>query len=193
MKNGLVAVLLVAAMLIGAGVGYFAGSQMTMARTSTITTTIFMTTQNFATPTAPYFYVNGIAVSGTLCYSVSTVSNTWNMTANYPWKIQNGTAYPPPVRVEYTFAPFPLNGSIPAWLQLSMQPPYVTLAGGQNSTSNLELTLDSTVQNGQTTNFAVHAYYNDPISGSSVMSVIELGVVVNGSSTSLYDCSHPIA
>jgi hypothetical protein len=43
-KNGAIATLLVVAILAGAGAGYFAGSQLTMARTST-ETTWFVTTE----------------------------------------------------------------------------------------------------------------------------------------------------
>jgi hypothetical protein len=177
-RGAVVAVSVVILVIVAAAVGYTVG--IANQQTRTVTTTIFTTTQSFVTPSAAYFYVNGKSVIGTMCYGVPTGSSTWNVTANYPWKIQNATAYPPPVGVEYAFAPFPLNSSIPTWLHLSMQPPYVALAAGQNSTAILELTLDSTVHDTQTANFAVHAYYTDPVSGSSVVDVIVLELVVNG-------------
>jgi len=43
MKNGVVAALLLVAVIAGAGVGYFAGNQLTMARTSTETTSLTTT------------------------------------------------------------------------------------------------------------------------------------------------------
>jgi len=199
MRSVIVTVLVVALLIAGALAGYSVGvvnqhtSTVTTTILSTLTTTIFTTNQHFATPLLPNFYVNGQQANGTMCYSVSTHSKTWNVTANWPWKIQNDTNYPPPVGVEYTFAPFPLGSAIPAWLHLAMQPSIVALAEGQNWTASLHLTLDSTVQNGQTARFALHADYTDPVSGSSVTDVMILGLVVNGSSTSLYDCSHSAA
>jgi hypothetical protein len=191
MRSVIAAVLVAVIVTVGALAGYFVGS--TNQHTSTVTTTIFTTNQHFATPVPANFYVNGQEASGTMCFNVPTRSQVWNVTANYPWRIQNGTAYPPPVGVGYTFAPFPLGGTIPTWLHLSMQPPYVVLADGQNSTASFRMTLDSTVQNGQMARFALHAYYTDPMSGSSVVNVITLGLVVNGSSTTLHDCSHSSA
>jgi len=148
-------------------------------------TTTSTTSQYFATPVSPDIYVSGQQAIGALCFDVPNRSQVWNVTADFPWKTSTNN-YPPPVGVDYTFAPFPLKGTVPAWLHLSIQPPRVALVGGQNSTSNLQVTLDSTVQNGATANFALHADYIDPFSGNYVTDVVVLGLVVNGSS---YGCA----
>ena len=160
-----------------------ASEQTTASTTST-------TNEQIATPVLPNIYVNGQEAIGALCFNVPTLSQVWNVTADFPWKT-SANAYPPPVKVDYSFAPFPLSGTIPVWVHLSMQPPQVALAGGQNSTASLQVTLDSTVQDGATTNLALHANYNDPFSGYSVTDVVVLGLVVNGSSAALYGCAHP--
>jgi hypothetical protein len=160
-------------------------------QTTTTTTTATTTNQYFATPVSPDVYVKGEQTIGAVCFNVPTLSQVWNVTADFPWKMPSTNAYPPPVKVDYSFAPFPLGGTIPAWLHLSIQPPNVALAGGQNSTARLQVTLDSTVQDGASADFALHANYNDPFSGYSVVYVVVLGMVVNGTSSALYGCSNP--
>jgi len=152
--------------------------------TTTTSTTASTTSQHFVTPVSPNIYVNDQEATGALCFNQPTRSQVWNVTANFAWMTTTNT-YPPPVRVDYTFAPFPLSSTIPAWLHLSMQPPHVALAGGQNSTASLQVTLDSMIQNRATANFALHVNYNDPFSGYNVTDVVVLGFVVNGSS---YGC-----
>jgi hypothetical protein len=149
--------------------------------------------QNIATPVVPLFYVNGQKVTGTLCFSAPSSSVAWSVTADYPYKVPDASGYPPPIRVAYSFAPFPLSGTLPAWLHLSMRPESVALSGGQNSTAILLMTLDPSVRNGDTAYFALHASFTDPLSGSQVLFVIVLGFVVNGTSSDISGCAQSAA
>jgi len=187
MRNAALAFSVIALVVVAVIAGY---SIFAIITPTPLPTSSSATNQSIVTPVLPAVYVNNQKVTQALCFSIPTRSQNWNVTANYPWTTGNTNTYPPPIRVDYSFAPFPLSGTIPGWLHVSIQPSYITLSDGQNSTATLHLALDSSYPE-ETANFALHANYTDPLSGSRVMDVIVLGLVVNGTSTDLYGCSHP--
>jgi hypothetical protein len=172
----------------GLGVGFLigTGNQHTITTIQMVTTTLTVTPgTHFATPVTPAFTVGGEQDVGTMCFTLPLKSqSSLNVTASMPYTgFSNYTT-----AIEYSFAPFPLDSTFPSWLHLSMSPPYVVMQDGKNVTATLQITFDSSVQNGQTGNFAIHANFNDPESGSSVEHVMVVEVVASSSASVAKAC-----
>ena len=186
MRNGVISALLVVAILAGAGAGFVAGNSNERTITSVLTTTLTLTSgTHFATPVSPTFTVGGEQDVGTMCFTLPLKSqSSLNVTASMPYTgFSNYTT-----AIEYSFAPFPLDSTFPSWLHPSMSPPYVVMQDAKNVTATLQITFDSSVQNGQTGNFAIHANFNDPESGSSVEHVMVVEVVTSASASVVKAC-----
>jgi len=179
MRGGTIAALVVVAVLAGAVGGFVAGNANERTVTSVLTTTQTATSETYyATPVTPTFSIGGLQ-TGTVCLTLPTGSPTsLNVTAARPTGFSNYTT-----PIEYSFAPLPLDSTFPAWLHPSMSPPYVVMRDGQTVTATLQIALDPSAQSGQTGSFAIHADFNDPVSGMSVTTVIGVEVTVGAPSS----------
>jgi hypothetical protein len=182
MNKGLAAAGLILVVIASGFLGYYVGSggretkTLTTTASETLTTTVAGET-HYATPVSPTFYIGG-QNSGSVCFTVSPGSqSSVNVTVTFP----RPSSYNYTLPIEYSFAPYPLDSAFPTSLHPSMFPPYVVMQGGQSATASLQMMLDSSVRNGQEVSFALHANFNDPLSGDSVVNVIVVNVVANAS------------
>jgi hypothetical protein len=196
MRDGVVAILLVVVVALGAGAGYFVGvankqtTTMTTTAITTTTTTLLTSVQRFETPIPMSFSLNGqFDTLGMYCLSSPPGTVSMNLTAAYPWPLL--TEPPPSITITYEFKPFPLNSTIPAWLSLSTIPEAVVMRQGQTATVSLVIAVNETTSNlGQEVFFHLWADYKDPASGSSVTNVIDFDFIVadTPSGSSPYQC-----
>jgi len=185
MRDQAVIALLLVLVIASAGGGYFVGNSGRQTMTTTVTSLVTTMTGQSIAPFFPTYYVNG-ETNSIPCLNFTSGSQSWNVTANYPWKTQNDE-YPPRVTVDYSIGTWPPM-AVPSWLNLSVSPSMVELTNGMNSTNSLFATTNTSAPSGQVGQFSINASFADPISGRTVSSYMLVEVIANATASEVQAC-----
>jgi len=138
--------------------------------------------QSVFQPIVPDYYINGYyPYNGAFSYARAPGSVTsFNVTATYPWSSSKVISNVLPLY--YVITPFPSSGSIPTWLSLSA-PASATMEKNHASSGTLTMIVSDTAESGQSTSFALDAYFTDPLTGITGYFVIDFNIVVESTAT----------